>query len=71
VKEQFVIEQIRFEQNGLSPENGKGSAERRKCTFVLVGVQNETLYDAYNVAVLYLHRMDDQYDSNCTSIMSL
>jgi len=28
VKEQFVIEQITFEQNALSPKNGKGSAER-------------------------------------------
>ncbi len=35
-----------FEQNALSLKNGKGSAECRKCTCVLVGVKNETVYDA-------------------------
>jgi hypothetical protein len=29
---------ITFERNAPSPENGKGSAEVRKCTCVLVGV---------------------------------
>jgi hypothetical protein len=29
VKEHFVIEQITFEQNALSPQNWKGSAEHK------------------------------------------
>jgi len=38
VKEHLVIEQIMFEQNALSPKNGKGSVEGWKCTCVLVGM---------------------------------
>ncbi len=34
-----------FKQNALSPKMGRGSAEHRECTCVLVGMKNETIYD--------------------------
>jgi len=51
-----------------SQKGEKRSAERRNARVCWLVSKIKTLY---NVAVLQLHRMDDQYDINCTSMTSL
>jgi hypothetical protein len=47
----------------------KGSAERRNSSVYWLVCKMKLPMALYNVAVL--HRMDDQYDSNCTFMTSL
>ncbi len=49
----------------------KGSPECRNARVCCLVCKMKLSMTLYNVAVLQLHRMDDQYDSNCTSMASL
>ena len=68
---QCLVKQITFPQNTASPkmEREVRSAENARVCWLVCKMKLSMRH--YKIAVLNLHRMDDQYDSNCTPMMSL